>query len=169
MSAAGHPAEPQGKQERVQLRTVEHIADVVPMVQILDISLPRMDIRIPEQAIEVPKISSSSRLSCRRRVLLLPQTAEQLVEVLTIVSVSSLRALVEQNVQFLMVVAGWLGGEVFKVLVMDRVQQLHHLSHVMLRMSLVMVFFRTSLQNKKVHLSLRVRVRGCMGTRAHPS
>ena len=95
-------------QERAQLRTVEHIADVVPMVQILDFPVmqmenqlvemcPQFDILISEQAVEVPKISSSSRLSCRRRVLRLPQTAEQLVEVSTIVSVSSLRALVEQN------------------------------------------------------------------------
>ena len=65
-------AEAQGPQERVQLRTVEHIADVVPMVQILDILVPQkenqlvevcrqLDILIPEQDIELPKISSSSR------------------------------------------------------------------------------------------------------------
>ena len=57
----------------------------------------QLDIRIPELAIEVPKISSSSHFSWRRRLLRLPQTAEQLVEVPTTVSVSSLRALMEQN------------------------------------------------------------------------
>ena len=79
------------------------------MVQILDIPGPQggdqlvevfrdLDLPIPELVIEVPKISSSSRGSCRRRVALVQQTAEQLVEVPTIVSVSSLHALVEQNV-----------------------------------------------------------------------
>ena len=51
---------------------------------------------IPVQVTEVPKISSSSRRS--RRVLRAPQTAEQLVEVPKIVSLSSLHGLVEQNV-----------------------------------------------------------------------
>ena len=94
-------AEPRGPQERVQLRTVEHIADVVPMVQILDIPVPQMenqlvevcrqlDILIPEQAIEVTKISSSSR-RCRPRVPMVQLMVEQLVEVPTIVSFSSLQ------------------------------------------------------------------------------
>ena len=91
---------PQGPQERVQLRTVEHIADVVPMVQILDIPVLQgadqlvevwrhLDFHIPEQVIEVPKISASSCHS--RKVLVVPQKAEQLVEVPTIVSFSSLQ------------------------------------------------------------------------------
>ena len=88
-------AEPRGLQERVQLRTVEHIADVVPMVQILDAPVPRggeqgveafrhLDMLIPEQVIEVPKISSSRR--CRRRRLPVQQMVEQLVEVPEFVS-----------------------------------------------------------------------------------
>ena len=96
-------------QERDQRRIVEHIVDNTFIVLSLDVPWPQvenqlvevcrqLDTHVPEQAVEVPKISSSSRLSCRRRVLRLPQTAEQLVEVPTIVSVSSLRALVEQNV-----------------------------------------------------------------------
>ena len=87
-------AEPRGPQERVQLRTVEHIADVVPMVQILDAPVPQvgelgvdqlvealrhLDLLIPEQVIEVPKISSPCR-HCRRRRLPVQQMAEQLVE-----------------------------------------------------------------------------------------
>ena len=59
-------------QERVQLRTVEHIADVVPVVQILDIPVPQkverladflvlLDTQTPvEQVIAVPKISNDS-------------------------------------------------------------------------------------------------------------
>ena len=43
-------------------------------------------------------IPKSSRRSRVRRVLLVQQTAEQLVKVLTIVSVSSSHVLVEQNV-----------------------------------------------------------------------
>ena len=95
-------------QKRVLRRTVQQIVDTVPSLPTLDDPVQQMenrlvemcrklDILILEQAIEVPKISSSSHLSCRRRVLRLPQTAEQLMEVPTIVSVSSLRALVEQN------------------------------------------------------------------------
>ena len=82
--------EPRGPQERVQHRTVEQFADVVPMVQILDIPVPQIvdelvatllhfDMQILEQIIAVPKISSSSR--CSRTVLMEPQTAEQFVEV----------------------------------------------------------------------------------------
>ena len=71
----------------------------VPQLEKQPVEMCRqLEMLIPEQATEVPKISSSSRLSCRRRVLRLPQMVEQLVEVPTIVSVSSLRALVEQNV-----------------------------------------------------------------------
>ena len=96
-------------QEWDQRRTVEQIVDdsslVVPS---LDVPVPQMesqlvemcrqlDIHFPEQAIEVPKISSSPRHSRRRRVPLV-QTAEQLVEVPAIVSYSSLHGLVEQNV-----------------------------------------------------------------------
>ena len=66
--------EPGGPQEQVQQRTVEQFADDVPVVQILDLPVPQMvdqlvasllhlDMPIPEQVIEVPKISSSSRLS----------------------------------------------------------------------------------------------------------
>ena len=60
-------------------------------------ALRQLDILIPEQAIEVPKISSSPHRSRRRRVPSV-HTAEQLVEVPTIVSYSSLHGLVEQNV-----------------------------------------------------------------------
>ena len=61
-----------GPQYRVQLRTVERIADVVPMVQILDIPVPQkverladflvlLDTQTPvDQVIAVPKISNGS-------------------------------------------------------------------------------------------------------------
>ena len=49
-----------------------------------------------ELVVEVPKITSSPRRSRRRRVPLV-QTAEQFVEVPTIVSYSSMHGLVEQN------------------------------------------------------------------------
>ena len=88
-------------QEEVQQHTVEQLADVGPMVQILDIPGPQgkdqlveacryLDLPIPEQVIEVPKISSSSRRSRRRRVSLSTQTAEQLVVVPEFVSFSFL-------------------------------------------------------------------------------
>ena len=79
------------------------------IVPSLDVPVPQMDnqlvevcqqldVRIHEQVIEVPKISSPSR-HCRRRVRFAEQTAEQLVEVPTIISSSSLlQRTVEQNV-----------------------------------------------------------------------
>ena len=95
-------------QERVQRRTVEQNVYNTLFLPSLDVPVPQMDnqlvevcrqldVRIPELAIEVPKISSS-RQSRRRRVRFAEQTADQLVEVPTIVSYSSLHGLVEQNV-----------------------------------------------------------------------
>ena len=80
---------------------VEHLADLAPMVQILDILVPQMgveladilkcvDLQAPiEQVIDVPKISQDS---------FQPQTAEQLVEVPTIVSFSSLQLLTDKQI-----------------------------------------------------------------------
>ena len=95
-------------QERDQRRTVEQIVDYTLIVPSLDVPVPQManqllevcrqlDTPIPEQVIEVPKISSS-RHSRRRRVRFAEQMAEQLVEVPTIISYSSLHGFVEQNV-----------------------------------------------------------------------
>ena len=89
---------------RVQRRTVEQIV-LAPM---LDVPVPLMeeqllvdafaphDIWVPEQVIDVPKIlidEPSVRTPVRE-----PQLAEQLVEVPTIISFSSLLRIVEQNV-----------------------------------------------------------------------
>ena len=84
-------AEPPGPQERVPRHTVEQVADVAPMVQILDAPVSQLvdkledvlkivDLFVPVQEIGVPKISSLSRPPLRR-VLPVPQTAEQLVDV----------------------------------------------------------------------------------------
>ena len=89
-------------QDRVQ-RTVDQLVDTALFVPSLDVSVPQMvnqllevcrqlDTPIPEQVIEVPKISSF-RQSHRRRVRFAEQTAEQLVEVPTIISYSSLRGI----------------------------------------------------------------------------
>ena len=96
-------------QERVQRHTVGQIVDNSLFLPTLDVPVPQMknqlvdvcrlfDVLIPEQVIEVPKISSTPRPPRRRRVRFAEQTAEQLVEVPTIVSYSSLHGLVEQNV-----------------------------------------------------------------------
>ena len=78
------------------------------MVQILDIPVPQMgveladilkcvDLQAPiEQVIDVPKISQDSIQP--RAVLRRPQTAEQLVEVPTIVSFSSLQQLTDEQI-----------------------------------------------------------------------
>ena len=113
-------------QDRIQRRIVEQIVDNTLFVPTLDVPVPQMenqlvevcwllDILIPEQAIEVPKISSSRR-SRRCRVRFAEQMAEQLVEVPTIISYSSLHGFVEQNVVVSVV-------DVFSVHTQDRVQQ----------------------------------------------
>ena len=99
---------PQG---RVQRHTVEQIVDSPPVVPSLDVPVPQrenqlveacrhLDLPIPEQAIEVPKISSTPRPP-RRRVRFAEQTVEQLVEVPTIISYSSLRGIMEPQIQFI--------------------------------------------------------------------
>ena len=98
---------PQGRLVR---HFAEHMAELAPLVQILDAPVPLLeeqlvdvfnifrliDTQTPvEQVIEVPEISLPSR--CCRTVLSAPQMAEQLVEVPTVVSFSSLQQLsVEQ-------------------------------------------------------------------------
>ena len=95
-------------QERVQQRTVEQIVDPVLLVPLLHDVVPQMveqlvdilsplDFHVAEQVIEVPKIECPPRAA--RTVLRAPQTVEQLVEVPTPVSYSSLfQRTVEQNV-----------------------------------------------------------------------
>ena len=98
-----------GRQEVLVRHVVEHMADVCPVVQTLDAPVPQMvdtvleffralDLPVDEQVIAVPKISTdrvSQRLVERR----LPQIVEQLVEVPTIISYSSLfQQTLEQNV-----------------------------------------------------------------------
>ena len=81
-------AEPQGAQERVQRRTMEHVVDFVPVVPLLDAPVPQMVDQLEDVLkivdlvleIEVPRISSPS-CPPPRRVLPVPQTTEQLVEV----------------------------------------------------------------------------------------
>ena len=88
--------EPRRPQERIQQRTMEQLADVVPMVQILGVPVPQMVedtlMPVPEQVIEVPKIFPDD-VPVRTAV-----RVEQLVEVSTIVSFSSLQRILEQTV-----------------------------------------------------------------------
>ena len=95
-------------QERVQQRIVEQIVDPVPLVPLLHEVVPQMveqlvdflsplDFPIAEQVIEVPNIVCPPRAA--RTVLSAPQTVEQLVEVPTPVSYSSLlQRTMEQHV-----------------------------------------------------------------------
>ena len=87
---------------------MEQIVDPVPLVPLLHDVVPQMveqlvdilaplDFRVAEQGIEVPKIVCPPRAA--RTVLHAPQAAEQLVEVPTIISYSSLlQQTLEQNV-----------------------------------------------------------------------
>ena len=74
---------------------MEQLADLAPMVQILDVPVPQMvdqlvdvlklfDNSVPEQVIDVPKISQDA--IPQRTVLFEPQLAEQLVTVPTAVT-----------------------------------------------------------------------------------
>ena len=105
-------AEPPRPQERVPRHTVEQMADVAPMVQILDAPVPQTvdklhDVlqffdrlsAVPEPVIEVPKIYTDD--VPMSAVFRATQLAEQLVEVPTIISfsvVALLHALLEQRI-----------------------------------------------------------------------
>ena len=108
-----------GRQEVLVRHVVEDLGSVCPVVQILDLPVPhRMDhlaellnleedvldagrlvdrfLQVPELVIEVPKISLD--VIPLRTLVPEPQLAEQLVEVPTIVSFSSLLRTIEQTV-----------------------------------------------------------------------
>ena len=99
---------PQGRVER---HVVEHRIETCPFVQIRDAPVPQLGNQVlellqkivsslvePVQVIEVPKMFMPTR--CPRTVLSVPQTAEQLVDVPTIISYSSLQRAVEQTIDF---------------------------------------------------------------------
>ena len=82
--------EPRGDVVQVQRHIVEQLADGAPRLPTLDVPVPQMvdqpvallarfDLPVPEQVIEVPKISCPPRFS--RTALRSPRKAEQLVEV----------------------------------------------------------------------------------------
>ena len=108
-----------GRQDKVVRHVMEDLGSVCPFVQILDLPVPhRMDhlaellnleedvldagrlvdrfFQVPELVIEVPKISLD--VIPLRSLVPEPQLAEQLVEVPTIVSFSSLQRIMEQTV-----------------------------------------------------------------------
>ena len=101
-------AEPRGPQEKVQQCTVEQLADVVPMVQVLDAPgllgedvvvevLRMLDVPAVEQVIAVPKIfldPTPQRLGDLRQ----PHMVEQLVHVPTVMSYSSLQQLTADQI-----------------------------------------------------------------------
>ena len=78
--------DPRGPQERIQGSTVDQFGDLAPMVQILDAPVPQtvdqlvdafrhIDIPLPEQVMEVPKLSCPARP--HRLVLPVTQMVEQ--------------------------------------------------------------------------------------------
>ena len=109
--------------------TAAHIVDIVPFVQILGVPVPQLGNQVVqkmdtpslfEQVIAVPKISLH-RLP-QRSAVRRPQKAEQLVEVPTIVSFSSLQQQTAEQIIDIPV-PGRGGGEVCKVFPQDRIQQ----------------------------------------------
>ena len=116
-----------GWQSRVQRHTVEQIVDVALVVQILDAPVPQVvdqlmdlfkasDTAIPEQV----KCPSFCKTPPQRTVLSEPQTAEQLVEVPTVVGLSRRLSCRSSTLQLLALVV-LLVVEVFKVSSQKRV------------------------------------------------
>ena len=112
---------------------MEHIADVVPMVQILDIPVllgadqlvevgRHLDFLIPKKVIEVPKISLD-QVPRHRMVDLArpPQMAEQLADDHLLLYAAGLSSR-PWTFQFLMIVVAGAVEEAFKVSLKDRVQ-----------------------------------------------
>ena len=95
-------------QARDLRRTVDQFVGAVPGFPALDVPVPQMvdqpvvllaafDVLVPEQVIEVPKMSTPTH--CPRAVLSVPQTAEQLVEFPNVVSlIDVIRHPLEQTV-----------------------------------------------------------------------
>ena len=160
-------------QPGVLRHTGAHFVGFSPFVQILDDPVPQMRGEqvvefmrkldapaLDEQVIAVPKISLD-RVSKRFRRLR-TRKADQLVEVPTIISYSSLQSRFMEQItlifQFLTVV---LEGEVFKASSQDRVQLLLHLTLV-LRKKLGMGFFALFPGGKKCGVGSALGVRtGC--------
>ena len=101
---------------RIQRPSVEQRIEHTPYVQILDAPVPQkveqlvdffkdLDSHVPVQVIEVPKISQD--IIPQRSVDLVPKMVEQLVEVPTIVSYSSLQRTVEHRVDIPVPGRGW--------------------------------------------------------------
>ena len=184
------------RQERVQQRTVKQIVEIVdpvPLVpllhdvvsqmveQLVDFLAP-LDFCVFEQVIKVPKIVCPSR--CSRTVLWKPQKAEQLVEVPTVLSHSSLQQLIVEQIvdipapgragggeklvevsevfptgriqqRFLEQIVLTFPVEVFKALAQARVQRLLQV----LLITLGKVFFALFPRGKKVRDLVRTRFR----------
>ena len=121
--------EPRGPLEGVQRHTVEHIVDDCPFVQILDVPVPQLENQLVEfmqkidsstleQVIAVPK-NSLDRIPQRFVDWRRPQKAEQLVEVPTVVSLSSLQLTAEQIID---IPVPLVIMEVFKLFSLDKVR-----------------------------------------------
>ena len=117
-------------QVRLLRRTVEQIVNPVPVVPLLHDVEPQMveqlvdmlsplDFRVAEQVIQVPKIVCPRRAA--RTVLDVPQMAEQLVEVPTIMSFISLQQQTAEQIVDIPVPHRRRRG--FKVYAQNRVQQ----------------------------------------------
>ena len=93
--------------DRVQRHTVEQRIEHTPYVQILDAPVPlkmeqlvdffkNLDIEVPAQVIEVPKISQV--IIPQRSVDLVPQIVEQLVEVPTVLTPTSIAVQIAEQI-----------------------------------------------------------------------
>ena len=105
---------------RAQRHVVEQLADIAPMVQILDSPVPQtseqllevfrlLDTQMPvEQAIAVPKISLD-RIP-QRSFVLTPQSAEQLVEVPTVLTPTRIALQIAEQIVDTPVPRVWVHG-----------------------------------------------------------
>ena len=168
-----------GWQVRVERHFMEDMGNVCPFVQILDPPVPQtmdnvadalriLDLLVAEQVVDVPMISSSSCPS--RAVRLEPQMAEQLVDVLTVLSV----AVLQQRTAVVVIVFKVFPQdriqqrrlrrsltfqfrvvEVFKICAQCRVEQLHPLT-LLVRMMFLQGFSHSSQWEKSVEVARQV-------------
>ena len=125
--------EPPNVVDRVLRRTVDHFVDAVPGLPALDVPLPQMvenvtdtllrilDFPMAEQVIAVPKISCSPCPS-RSRVPE-PQSAEQLVEVPTVLTPTRIAVQIAEQIVGIPVPHGFGGKRRLQGLLQTRVHQ----------------------------------------------
>ena len=196
---------PRGPHVGLERHVVEDLGELAPLVQILDAPVPQtveqlveffkdIDVEVPAQVIEVPKISQD--IIPQRSVDLVPQLVEQLVEVPTVLTPTRIALRIAEQIVNTPVPHGFGGKRRLQGFLPE--QSSTAISSSLERISEQIeeqlvdipsssgglgqgssssagpadedftVIFRTFPRGKKVRSWLRTRVRGCPPVSAHP-